>query len=84
MSSDDSPAAAWDSEYRLGRYLGDSPVAFTRDILAAAQQAHLARGLYIGCGNGRNYLPLRLQTIQRVPPQPGQWSQWEAIWRGTS
>lgn len=72
----------------------------------------MARGLYIGCGNGRNYLPLvaagvdllihfftatelgalfasrftpvvppRVQRTWRTPPQPGQWSQWEAIWR---
>lgn len=33
-------------------------MAFTRDILAAARQATVTRGLYIGCGNGRNYLPL--------------------------
>jgi len=51
-------AAAWDAEYAAGRYAGEPPVAFTRDILAAARQAGLTRGLYIGCGNGRNYLPL--------------------------
>jgi hypothetical protein len=28
-------------------------------------------------------LPPRLQATRRVPPQPGQWSQWEAIWRKT-
>ena len=28
-------------------------------------------------------LPLRLQRTRRDPPQPGQWSQWEAIWRKT-
>ncbi len=28
-------------------------------------------------------LPLRLQRTNREPPQPGQWSQWEAIWRKT-
>lgn len=115
-------------------------MAFTRDILAAAAQAAVTRGLYIGCGNGRNYLPrvnatatdvwprhevterdhdggltvryltgpkqglhihffasteldelfanyftpilpLRVQQTRRDPPQPGQWSQWEAIWR---
>ena len=33
-------------------------MAFTRDILAAARQAGAGRGLYVGCGNGRNYLPL--------------------------
>jgi hypothetical protein len=26
-------------------------------------------------------LPLRIQRTWRTPPQPGQWSQWEAIWR---
>ena len=26
-------------------------------------------------------LPLRLQSTRRDPPAPGQWSQWEAIWR---
>jgi hypothetical protein len=29
-------------------------------------------------------LPLRLQRTWRDPPQPGQWTQWEAIWRKTS
>jgi SAM-dependent methyltransferase len=51
-------AAAWDAEYRAGRYRDDPPVAFTGDILAAAREAGLTDGLYIGCGNGRNYLPL--------------------------
>jgi SAM-dependent methyltransferase len=51
-------AAAWDAEYNAGRYADEPPVAFTRDILAAARQFGLTRGLYIGCGNGRNYLPL--------------------------
>jgi SAM-dependent methyltransferase len=59
MSSDSDPAAAaWDAEYAAGRYTGERPVAFTSDILAAARQAGVTRGLYIGCGNGRNYLPL--------------------------
>lgn len=29
-------------------------------------------------------LPPRLQPTRRASPQPGQWSQWEAIWRKTS
>ena len=59
MTSESSPAAAaWDAEYAAGRYAGEPPVAFTRDILAAAHQAGVSHGLYIGCGNGRNYLPL--------------------------
>jgi SAM-dependent methyltransferase len=51
-------AAAWDAEYRAGRYRDEPPVAFVQDILAAARAAGLTDGLYIGCGNGRNYLPL--------------------------
>ncbi len=59
MTSDhDSAFASWDAEYAAGRYVGEPPVAFTRDILAAAGQAAVTRGLYIGCGNGRNYMPL--------------------------
>ena len=40
------------------RYTGEPPVAFIRDILAAAREAGVTDGLYIGCGNGRDYLPL--------------------------
>ncbi len=56
----DSPAqaASWDKEYAGGRYRDEPPVAFVADILAAAREAGVARGLYIGCGNGRNYEPL--------------------------
>lgn len=58
MADDRRAAAAWDAEYRAGRYAGEPPAAFVQDILAAAHEAGLAHGLYIGCGNGRNYLPL--------------------------
>lgn len=51
-------AAAWDAEYAAGRYRGEPPVLFVRDILLAAREARLTSGLYVGCGNGRNYLPL--------------------------
>jgi len=54
-----SVEASWDAEYRRGRYGGsEPPEPFTADILTAARQAGLSRGLYVGCGNGRNYLPL--------------------------
>src|ERR1039457_6031440 len=56
--SDPTATAAWDAEYRAGRYRDEPPVAFTGDILAAGRQAGTTSGLYIGCGNGRNYLPL--------------------------
>jgi SAM-dependent methyltransferase len=59
MSSDRDPAAvSWDAEYTAGRYAGEQPVAFVRDVLAVARQAMVTDGLYVGCGNGRNYLPL--------------------------
>jgi SAM-dependent methyltransferase len=53
-------AAAWDAEYRTGRYEHEPPVGFLADVLAAARAGGLgdAAGLYLGCGNGRNYLPL--------------------------
>lgn len=56
----DSSAERWDAEYRAGRYLDEQPVEFVQDILVCAAGIDLpkARGLYIGCGNGRNYLPL--------------------------
>jgi hypothetical protein len=54
----DKTSASWDAEYAAGRYRGEPPVPFVRDILAAARHAGIDRGLYIGCGNGRNYLPL--------------------------
>jgi hypothetical protein len=58
MGETDGVAAAWDAEYGADRYRGEPPVAFTEDILAAARASGLSRGLYVGCGNGRNYLPL--------------------------
>ena len=58
MTSDRSAAAAWDAEYQAGRYAGEPPVRFTQDILTAAHAAGITAGLYFGCGNGRNYLPL--------------------------
>jgi SAM-dependent methyltransferase len=51
-------ATSWNAEYRSGRYDGEAPVSFTWDILATARSLSLTSGLYIGCGNGRNYLPL--------------------------
>jgi SAM-dependent methyltransferase len=51
---------AWDVEYASGRYRDEPPLPFVSDILAAARAHGLlgATGLYVGCGNGRNYLPL--------------------------
>jgi hypothetical protein len=51
-------AASWDAEYGAGRYAGAPPDGFVADIIAAATRHGLSRGLYIGCGNGRNLVPL--------------------------
>ena len=53
-------AARWDAEYRGGRYAEEPPVAFVDRILARLEGSALrsSAGLYVGCGNGRNYLPL--------------------------
>jgi SAM-dependent methyltransferase len=53
-------AAAWDSEYARGRYAAEPPVAFVRDVVSAVRDRGLvgARGVDIGCGNGRNLVPL--------------------------
>jgi hypothetical protein len=53
-------ADSWDAEYRAGRYLHTRQDGFVDDILAAVARPSVprGRGLYIGCGNGRNYIPL--------------------------
>ncbi|MFD0592252.1 hypothetical protein ACFQZ4_06495 [Catellatospora coxensis] len=50
-------AELWNVEYLAGRYLDDPPVGFVDDIVTAAARYGLRRGVYIGCGNGRNLLP---------------------------
>lgn len=57
----DLAAQRWDTEYRNGRYVDEPPVPFVDTILTTLDQYPLCRqgvGLYVGCGNGRNYLPL--------------------------
>jgi cyclopropane fatty-acyl-phospholipid synthase-like methyltransferase len=53
-------AQRWNAEYLAGKYKNEGPVPFVGDIKALIEAAGLSsgRGLYIGCGNGRNYLPL--------------------------
>jgi hypothetical protein len=56
----DGAAEAWDVEYAAGRYRDEPPLPFVADVLSAVREHDLlgAEGLYVGCGNGRNYLPL--------------------------
>src|SRR5262245_64944694 len=61
MGSGGEVGASWDAEYRRGRYAGEPPVAFVNTILTLLRAEPAlwgGRGLYVGCGNGRNYLPL--------------------------
>ena len=58
MTGGQSAATAGTPSTRLAGTPGSPPVRFTQDILAAARAAGITAGLYIGCGNGRNYLPL--------------------------
>ena len=54
-------AERWDEEYRHGRYVDEPPVAFVGTILGVLSEHPALRGregLYVGCGNGRNFLPL--------------------------
>ena len=52
-------AARWDDEYRRGRYADAPPIPFVAQILAVLQRRRaVGAGLYVGCGNGRNYLAL--------------------------
>ena len=54
-------AERWDEEYRRGRYGAEPPVAFVTtilDVLATRPALREGDGLYVGCGNGRNFLPL--------------------------
>ena len=56
-----SIGARWDDEYRSGRYEDDAPLPFVGEILdtlRSRRDAWHGAGLYVGCGNGRNYLPL--------------------------
>lgn len=53
-------AARWDAEYRNQRYADEPPLPFVQQIVQTLRDASAdaGTGLYIGCGTGRNYLPL--------------------------
>jgi SAM-dependent methyltransferase len=57
----DRVVQSWDAEYRRGRYAEEAPLPFVETIVATLRQHPAVMrgpGLYVGCGSGRNYLPL--------------------------
>ena len=81
-------AASWDKEYAGGRYRHEPPVAFVADILGpkAGLEIHFfgeaeLRGLF--ATGFEPVMPLRPQITRRQPPETGQWTQWEDIWRAS-
>ena len=57
-STTDRLSHAWDTEYLKGRYRAETPLKFTADIineLKCSPSLVNGSGLYVGCGNGRNY-----------------------------
>ena len=66
-------ASRWDSEYRAGRYVAERPLPFVDQILStlrARPGAMAGVGLYVGCGNGRNYVPL-VDAAEEAPVAGG-------------
>ncbi len=48
----------WDTEYKQGRYTAEPPLPFVEQIIDMLQNQRSlfdGTGLYVGCGNGRNY-----------------------------
>jgi predicted TPR repeat methyltransferase len=61
-------AESWDAEYATGtRYAPDEPaVSFVDDILALARKHGIERGLYVGAGNGRNFIPMSEAGLELI------------------
>lgn len=59
MNETAAVAEGWDTLYREGRYTGEAPIPFVDTVLEhLSPEDRQGFGLYVGCGNGRNYLPL--------------------------
>ncbi len=59
----------WEEVYQAGdKYLNASPLPFVGQIKDTIKEYKLqnGRGLYIGCGNGRNYIPLAESGLSLV------------------
>ncbi len=65
MPQDMTIASRWNDQYSMGRYRDESPIDFVKEIInfVKANDLDQERGLYLGCGNGRNYIPLRAKNL---------------------
>ncbi|MBP9815961.1 methyltransferase domain-containing protein [Candidatus Woesebacteria bacterium] len=60
---------SWDAVYQTGdKYKDEPPIPFTKTIISTLEKQNLlaGKGLYIGCGNGRNFIPLIDQGLDLV------------------
>lgn len=60
---------SWNNVYQSGdKYKGESPIPFTKTIVDTLRihNPKTGKGLYIGCGNGRNYIPLVDQGLDLI------------------
>ena len=54
-------ATVWDAEYQDGKYADEPPVRFATKIITELEgrpDLFRSKGLYAGCGNGRNFVML--------------------------
>lgn len=60
MSEASSGIRYWNERYAGGGYDGEPPVTFVDEIVdtVLAELGPDAKGLYVGCGDGRNFIPL--------------------------
>ena len=68
-----SASKIWDAEYGRGRYAGELPVKFTETIISTVAGSGIlsgGRGLYVGCGNGRNFARLTSCGLDLVGIDP--------------
>lgn len=65
----------WDAEYARGRYAGEPPLEFAETIIrtvADSDGLSGGKGLYVGCGNGRNFVRLASAglDLEGIDPSP--------------
>ena len=65
-SANSAVRQSWDVEYAKGRYHDELPVEFVADIIEVVKGTPGTLGLYVGCGNGRNFIPLRHAGLDLV------------------